>query len=170
MKVEDAFGASMSIAVRRLVEQRPGGLWECPRTGKHVEAKSASARRRNSERKRKGMGPDLHLLLKRIDGQIPPKQLLICGLEKLQTDWIGGVKESIGIKFGAGIKFINGKLLEKEPVQTPFNRVFLGSPGTVKRRGQSSMVRSLRTSVSLVMAKVNLLDRRTIVTNHFPLC
>jgi len=81
------------------------------------------------------MGPDLHLLLKEdLIGPDPSKAIAqSAAWEKLQElTGLEAVKESIRNQIRLLESNYQRELLEKEPVQTPFNRVFLGSPGTGK--------------------------------------
>jgi len=126
---------------------------------------------RIAKEKRKGMGPDLHLLLK--EDLIGPRSLQsncsICGLVKLRTDGLEAVKESIRKSNSAAESNYQRELLEKNQCKRLSIECFWFT-GTGKTTVAKLYGQILRTSVSLVMAKVKFIDRRTIVTNHFPLC
>lgn len=137
MNVEDGVqGLYGRIAVRRLGRGRGREGFGNARALQNMFQKvSERQAERISQESGKGLRPDPFLLLKEdLIGPDPSKAIAHTAAWTELQALVGlqAVKESVRNQFRLlGINY-QRELLEKEPMQTSFNRVLLGSPGTGK--------------------------------------
>jgi replication-associated recombination protein RarA len=137
MKVEAGIhGLYGRIAVRRLGRGRGREGFGNARALQNMFLRiSERQAERIRKEEKKGTRPDHFLLLKEdLIGPDPSTAIAqTAAWDKLQTlTGLGTVKESIRNQIRLLETNYQRELLEKEPIQTSFNRVFLGSPGTGK--------------------------------------
>jgi hypothetical protein len=137
MKVEDGVqGLYARIAVRRLGRGRGReGFGNARALSNLLQKITERQAERLTQERQKGTQPDPFLLLKEdLIGPDPSERITqTTAWTKLQRlTGLGTVKESIRNQIQLlGVNY-QREITEQEPIQTSFNRVFLGSPGTGK--------------------------------------